>query len=156
MKKILLISFLLAGTVFSFAESRLSLVILLNDNSQIVYSLSEEPKITFTKSDMLVKTNTLDVSYALDNVVRYTYESRDVATDVIDISNESQIVQQRDMLLFENLQKGSNIDVYTASGMLVLHCQTTSSGAYALPIEILLRGVYVVNVNGLTYKMIKR
>ncbi len=155
MKKLLSISLLLLATTLVFAEPQLSLVILLNDNSQIVYPLSDQPQVTFSKNQMTVKTKTLEVSYPEDKIVRYTYESR-VPTKVTNISNDSQINLQNDMLLFENLQQGSTITIFTAAGMLVLQCQTSHQGTYALPVETLSQGVYLIKVNSLTYKILKR
>jgi len=155
MKKIVLLLFMLSATYCIANEQQLCLVILAKDNSQIVYSLSEEPKITFSPTEMLVKTPLAEMTYPLDNIVKYTYENKDV-TSVVNINDQSPISMKDNMLLFNNLQKGGSINVYNPAGALVGHYTVSSDGTYSLPIDNLTQGIYVIDINGLTFKLLKK
>jgi hypothetical protein len=61
-----------------------------------------------------------------------------------------------DAIVFPALEAGSNIAVYAANGALVINKTVSSAGEYAFPISSLSQGVYMVNVNGKTYKIVKK
>ena len=59
-------------------------------------------------------------------------------------------------LLFPALKANSTVSVYSLNGTLVFKKTIHQNGEYAFPLSNLNAGVYMVNVNGLTYKIMKR
>lgn len=157
MKKIfLLLAFIFVSYNIMAQENNTQLVVWAKDGTKVAYMLSEKPKITFTETDMVITANDIEVNYALENMVRFTYELND-NTAIRNIeSDEVSIKLDGESLLFSDLKANSSIAIYALNGTLVLKKTIRQDGEYAFSISNLNTGVYMVNVNSLTYKIVKR
>ena len=61
-----------------------------------------------------------------------------------------------DVIVFHNLKAGSNISIFAANGILMMNKTLANDGDYTYNLSNLSQGVYVVNVNGKTYKIVKK
>jgi len=137
-------------------KPKTQLVVWAKDGTKVAYALAEKPKITFTETDLVITTNGIEVNYALERMARFTYEDGE-ETAIRDLkTGEVSFKQDGESLLFPNLKANSTISVLSLNGMLVFQKTVHRNGEYALPLSNLNAGVYLVNVNGLTYKIIKR
>ena len=59
-------------------------------------------------------------------------------------------------IVFTSLEKGTNIMVYAANGMLVMNKSVEDAGDCTLSLAGLSQGVYVISVNGKTLKIVKK
>ena len=157
MKRIfLLLAFILVSYKMMAQEFKTQLIVWAKDGTKVAFLLSEKPKITFTETDLVITTKDIEVNYALDNMVRFTYESNDY-TAIRDLeSDEVSFRLDKESLLFSALKANSTLTIYALNGNLVMKRTIRQDGEYAFPISDLNAGVYMVNVNGLTYKIVKR
>lgn len=133
-----------------------NLAVWTKDGTKVVYSLSENPKITFTETDLLITTNGVEITYSLENMARFVYEKSD-ATGLTDLcTDETPFNFNGEYLLFPSLKANSIVSIYNLNGTLAFKKGVTTAGEYAFSLSNLGRGVYIVNVNGLTYKIVKR
>lgn len=132
------------------------LVVWAKDGTQVAYALAEQPKITFTETDLVITTNGVEVNYALQNMVRFTYESNNNTAITNLQTDEFPFKLNGELLLFPALKANTTVSVYTLNGTLVFKKTVYQNGEYALPLSNLATGVYMVNVNGLTYKIVKK
>ena len=134
-----------------------TLVVWSKDGSKVVYDLSEEPKHTFTASDLVVSTNGVEVTYPLSSLLRFTYEKKD-ASSLLDITTgrASSFRQDGDCLVFTGLAAGSNVSLRSLNGALVFSKAVQAQGEYSFSLSGLAAGVYLVTVNGTTYKIVKK
>ena len=132
------------------------LVVWAKDGSKPSFALSENPSISFTASDLVVKTKDVEVNYALANLLRLTYEKNDI-TGVTDIATGKPLLRlQRNAIYFPLLPAQSQVDVYRTNGTKVMSKRIEKEGAYTFSIEELAAGTYLVRVEGDTYKIVKR
>ena len=131
------------------------LVIWAKDGTKVAYALAEKPKLTFTESELVVKTDNIEVTYDLEQMLRFTYESGSV-TGMTDLRTESTFSIQNEALVFPALSANSTVSVYSLNGSLVFKKTIRTAGEYAFPLSGLNTGVYLVNVNGITYKILKK
>lgn len=137
-------------------EPKTQLVVWAKDGTKVAYALAENPKITFTETDLVLTTNDIEVNYALEKMARFTYETgeetpiRSLKTDEVSFKLDGEF------LLFPNLKANSTISVHSLNGTLVFKRTIHAAGEYSFPLSNLNAGVYVVTVNGLTYKIVKR
>lgn len=151
-KSIFLLSFLGLSAI---AQTKTNLVVWTKDGTQVAYALKDKPKVQFTETSMVISSNNLEVDYPLKDMKCFTYGT--ASTSVTNIhTNISPFKISGDCLLFSALQKNSNIAIYTSNGVPVLRKTVSQSGEYAFPLNELSNGVYIVNVNGITYKFVKR
>ena len=133
------------------------LCVWTKDGGKTIFALSKRPMVTFTETGLLIKGEDIDVAYDKQDVLRFTYEEIDVATAITDIATEEPTFRQTgDCLLFSDLKPNSVVSIHTLNGMLVCQKTVRTPGEYSFPISDLKAGVYVVTVNGQTYKIMKR
>lgn len=137
-------------------EPKTLLVVWAKDGTQVAYALAEKPKVTFTETDLVITANGVEVNYTLENMARFTYEDN-ISTAITNLqTDESTFKLDGETLLFPALKANSIVSVYSLNGMLVFKKTIHQNGEYAFPLSNLNTGVYMVNVNGLTYKIVKR
>lgn len=133
-----------------------NLVIWSKDGAKVAYALAEKPRITFTKTDLVITTQGVEVSYLLDNMARFTYEKVSEA-GITNLEKDETIFELNgDTLLFPSLKANSTVSVHSVNGVLVFKQTVRQNGEYSFPVSNLNTGVYLVNVNGLTYKIVKK
>ena len=145
-------------TVFSAAadEPKTQLVVWAKDGSYVAYALAEEPKVTFTDTDLVITANSVEVSYSLVNMARFTYETNENAAVKNIKTDEILFKLDSESLLFPALSANSTVQLCTLNGTLVFKKTIQSFGAYSFPLTYLNAGVYMVTVNGITYKIVKK
>lgn len=137
-------------------EPKTHLVVWAKDGTKVAYALAEQPKITFTETDLVIKTNGIEVNYVLDKMARLTYESGEETAIRNLKSDEVFFKLDGESLLFPNLKANSTVSLHALNGALVFRRTIQADGVYSFPLSNLNAGVYIVTVNGLTYKIVKR
>lgn len=137
-------------------ESKTLLVVWAKDGTQIAYALAEKPKVTFTETDLVIKTDSVEVNYSLENMARFTYENEETVPITNLQTGKNSFKLAGESLLFPSLKANSTVSLYSLNGTLVLNKTVRTAGEYSFPLSGLNAGVYVVTVNGLTYKIVKR
>lgn len=157
MKSKLLLVLFFSFSILSKAKSEsICLVVWEKDGTKVAYALAEKPMVTFTETDMVITSQNVEVSYPMENLARFTYEDN-ATTGITNLqTGESPFVHEGGCLLFPALKANSTVSVYSLNGTLVFKKTVNQKGEYAFPLSSLNAGVYMVNVNGLTYKIVKR
>lgn len=134
-----------------------TLVVWAKDGTKVSYALNEQPKITFTEECLLITTTKVEVSYKLAQMARFTYENTDVNA-IIDVNGKTvnPFTFNGDVLLFPASDKDCSVNVYSIDGKLVTNCIVRAGNTLSVSLASFTDGVYVIRVNGLTYKVLKR
>jgi hypothetical protein len=130
------------------------LIVWAKNGEKVAFLLSENPKIKFSETDIIITSKDMIVTYSLENMLRFTYEN-EINTSVINV-NDNLLKFDGEVLLFPNLKVNSNIAVYTLVGKVVFSKTTDVNGDFLFPVSYLEAGVYIVNVNGIIYKILKK
>lgn len=146
----------LLSIVAAANEPKVYLVVWAKDGTKVAYALEDKPKVTFTETDLVITAKGIDVNYLLENMARFTYEYEEASSITNLRTDESPFKLDGESLLFPSLKANSIVAVYSLNGSLVFQKTVRQSGEYAFPLSNLNAGVYLVNVNGLTYKIVKR
>lgn len=156
MKKILLSLMFCLSIVAKAEDNPTNLVVWAKDGTKVAYALSEKPKVTFTETDLVITTKGIEVNYSLTNMARFTYEAddftviRNLRTDEVSFKIDSE------SLIFPALHASSTVSLHSLNGALIFSKTVHTAGEYSLSLSNLKTGVYVVTVNDLTYKIVKR
>lgn len=158
MKQVFIFTILLSSFVSVMAEKpKTFLVVWAKDGTKVAYALEEKPKVTFTETDMEIKTNNGDViNYGLDNMARFTYEDNSIVGIMNLQTGELPFEVNGESLIFPMLKENSVVSIYLLNGTLVFKKKISQEAEYAFPLSNLTTGVYMVTVNGLTYKIVKK
>lgn len=138
-------------------EPKFSNLTLWRKNAEkVVFALHMNPQITFNKTEMIVSTDGVELNYPLDDLSHFTFENVP-ETSIVDIKTDDNIFKMdEESVLFPNLKANSSVSVYSLNGVLIFKQITSQNGEYTIPFSNLEHGVYIVKVNGLTYKIIKK
>lgn len=137
-------------------EPKTQLIVWAKDGTQVAYALAENPKVTFTETDLVITANGVEVNYSLQNMVRFTY-SNNTSTAITNLeTDESTLKLNGESLLFPALKANSTVSVFSLNGTLVFKKTVHQSGEYSFPLSNMNAGIYIINVNDLTYKIIKK
>lgn len=154
MKTKLLLLLLLCSFLMRINAKETQLIVWAKNGEKVAFLLSENPKIKFSETDIIITSKDMIVTYSLENMLRFTYEN-EINTSVINV-NDNLLKFDGEVLLFPNLKVNSNIAVYTLVGKVVFSKTTDVNGDFLFPVSYLEAGVYIVNVNGIIYKILKK
>lgn len=156
MKKLLLNILMFLPLTASAQELKSYLVVWAKDGTKVAYALSEKPKIAFSETDLVITTQGVDVNYPLDSMSRFTYEANDETTIRNLKTDKVSFKLDGESLLFMDLSPNSTVSLHTLNGESVFSKTVQTAGEYSFPLSNLTTGVYLVTVDGLTYKIVKR
>jgi len=152
---------MVVGTAFAFNANAAGhwVMQLWNDNKVEVghFNLNQQPEVTFTEDQVIVTTDVADVFYYdLPTMWKFTYYY-DPGSGIKDItSDDNAMTYDGNVIIFPALKAGTDIAVYGTNGALVMNKTVATDGQYAFPLSDLSAGVYMVNVNGKTFKIVKK
>ena len=134
------------------------LIVTAKDGTQVAFALQEQPKVTFIESELQIQTSNLDVFYPLDNMANFKYEKRDIIpSSVVNLQEKGvPYLLEQDYILFPALVKDTEVSLYTITGVMIFSKKANQSGEYLFSLSHLNSAIYVLKVNDLTYKIIKR
>lgn len=146
-KTTLLVALLLGGSLFAGAKFS-NIVVNLNSGGKTVVSIDSSLHAGFSETEMLFKSNTVDIAIARSEIKDFSFEKD---AGVSSPTAELGVSFAADALSFSNLPQNSSIRIYNAAGIMFL--SDTASGNYRISTSKLPKGVNLVKVNNLTYKV---
>lgn len=152
--KLLLLFFFVASASPIIANENANLVIWSNDGTKMVYELSEEPKVFFTSEQLIIKAHEMEASYNLSEISRITYEN--AVTDISSaVFNEPLRFDGKTLLITSSSEK-TDVCIYTLNGRLVQKYSMNASDTYTISLSSYNAGIYIVRVNELIYRILKK
>lgn len=133
------------------------LVVWAKDGTKVSYKLDESPKITFTDENLVITTNSVEVNYELSQMARITYERTDL-TGIINVDGKkvNPFNFTGESLLFPASNTDVTVKIYSTDGKLVIDHNVRKGDTLAFSLNFLNKGIYMVSVNGVTYKIVVR
>lgn len=160
LSKLLLLLLCLASGVTALADDEWNLVVTGRDGADYgTYLVSTRPEITFNDGMMIITTDVgMVIDYNLPHIQKLTYrKGNDSMSSVNDIfTGEPMLKLEGESLVFNVLNANSSVSIYNINGVQVLNRKLSEVGYYSLSLSSLSTGVYIVNVNGSNYKIIKK
>ncbi len=125
------------------------------------FKLEYGATVTFNEGQIIITNDVADIIFDrnLDEVWKLTYRNyvdpnpSSIQSIVDDVNN---MKYDGNAILFPALKAGSNVAVFATNGMVLINKNITTDGEYSLPLSDLSQGVYIVNVNGKTFKIVKK
>lgn len=133
-----------------------NLVIWAKDGSKMLFAVKDTPKITFTETDAVVITKNLRTVYKVDNLIRFTYEKSD-ATNIAKLRDNNYSFEITNNEIIFHALKGKDVfTLRTLEGKLISKTTVSQNGTHTFSLSNLETGVYIVQLNNLSYKIFKR
>lgn len=157
MKKIILSLLLFFIAISTLANTiYTNLVIWAKDGSKTLYAVEDTPKITFTGAEAFVITKDLRVTYKVDDLIRFTYE-KSFATNTVKLHDNNYSFEiTNNEIIFHALRCKDVFILRSLEGKLISKIIVSQNGTHAFSLSNLTTGVYIVQLNSLSYKIFKR
>ena len=154
MKKMLLsvVGLLLMGAATAMASNTLVLHLASGQTQRFVL-LNEEPSISFNGDNVIVKTSTSELTYAMTDVKFFNYETE---TTGVEIAQADGLKIEGDRIVYDGLPAGCKVQVYDVSGHVCGTATADESGRAVVSIAKYSAGVYMVNANNVSTKFTKK
>ena len=122
----------------------------------MLFAVKDTPKITFTETDAVVITKNLRTVYKVDNLIRFTYEKSD-ATNIAKLRDNNYSFEITNNEIIFHALKGKDVfTLRTLEGKLISKTTVSQNGTHTFSLSNLETGVYIVQLNNLSYKIFKR
>lgn len=156
MKKIIILLLAFASVLTVAAKPIINLAVYAKDGLKVWYALDEKPKITFTDTDLIITTKGVEVSYPLKDMARLIYENKEV-TGIKKLHDDKVLFTlDGESIIFPCLKIKDIVSLYAINGTLIFKKNISTDGEYAFSLSDIAKGVYIVKVNSLTYKILKK
>jgi hypothetical protein len=151
----LLLLMLLALPIGMLADSQNTLVVKLKNGAETTFFLKDKPNVTFEGTDLKVVSNKETVTFALSDVLRFTYVKKDASGIDETVVDPTEVSYDGSVLVISQLKQGASVDIYSLDGKLVRQLKAYRSGTYRLSLSELPTGLYLVKADNITYKIMK-
>ena len=149
----LLLLMLLALPIGMLADSQNTLVVKLKNGAETTFFLKDKPNVTFEGTDLKVVSNKETVTFALSDVLRFTYVKKDASGIDETVVDPTEVSYDGSVLVISQLKQGASVDIYSLDGKLVRQLKAYRSGTYRLSLSELPTGLYLVKADNITYKI---
>lgn len=159
MKKLLKLTLVLLALLLAVplraAVNPVTLAVQTRDNAKHMFVLADQPNVTFEGEDLVVTCVNSTTTFALPDVIRFTYLN---ATDAVEeLKVDDTTVDFKDgVIVINQLKAGATVEVYSVDGRLVRQLKAHEGGNYSLDLGELPTGVYIIKADRVTYKIAKR
>lgn len=124
------------------------------DGQVMSINLNDNPRTTYNDGNLVIQTDKNSVTYPLEQVRRYTYVTSTGIESSPSIS--AAFTNDGETLTFTGLKPHTPISLYNVAGVLLKTFESNDRSKTVISASHLPVGVYVVKVNGGTYKIMKR
>ncbi len=137
------------------AEEVNAMTLWMASGSQVTYLLDELPVVTFQGEDLVLTTHMNVITYAADDVCKFTYSYVDPdKVTSLQSAGVRFIVKDR-VLTAYNLEPQSGVEVYSTGGILQAKGRSDRKGYAAVTLPAGANGVYVIKTSTANFKIRK-
>ena len=157
MKKILSVFFGLAFlAVPVMAQS--TLTFHLKDGQQFSYGLDEKPVITYVDNDLVLNTTRTEVRFPLASLSGFTFTDDETGVNTVKKDDSLKPVLNLDnhVISITGAKTGIKVTVTGSDGKVLGTYKTDEEGSVTFSIADLPDGIYIINSENLTCKIMKK
>lgn len=146
-----------AAMLMSSVFAQNTLTIHQKDGQQFSFGFEDKPVITYTETDLVLKTTNTEVQYPLASLAKFTFtDVEDAVISIKDDGNAAQFDLDNYTVSITGAKAGANVTVIGSDGKTVGTYKTDSDGCVTFSIADLPQGLYIINSENLTCKVLKK
>lgn len=154
MKWYILLFLLCLPFATSKANDNMKIVLLHKNGNRISYLLNKKPKLSFTNADIVVSIDNTSIDYPLCDILQLSYEDESV-TSVSEIDKEDVMFSFDNQSLSVTTSTNCTVTLFSTNGDILLQ-ERFKAGKNKFSLSSFNSGIYILNVNGVSTKIIKR
>lgn len=134
------------------------LVLWQRDGSQVAYNLNDKPDVLFRDGSIVVTSVKYAVEYPFDSILKFTYEGREWDSIIVVEAEEGKLPFKADgeSVLFTAADKDLSVRLVSVDGIMLREFSVAKGSTSAVSLSVLGNGVTLVDVNGVTSKILRR
>lgn len=129
-----------------------SMIITTVEGEEMTVSLSPALSVAFSESEMLVKSESVDLALPLSSIKGWTYRTEAHEPGIDTRGDNIMLDRAGDSIIIRGISDGALVILCSADGRI--RAKEMSTGDYALNLSGLERGVYVLTVNKQSFKIV--
>ena len=145
-----------ACVVTSAAQSEANLVVWHKDGSRVLFSLSEEPRISYAGDMVTIQAGTT-IEYPFQSIRKMTFEGEEAeGISQAETTPARPFASDGATVSFQPSDRDLRVRLVAASGTVVREFTVRRGEPSQLSLSAFPAGVYLMIVNGVTYKIMTR
>ena len=137
--------------------SQNTLTIHQKDGQQFSFGLEDKPLITYTETDLVLKTTKTELQYPLSKLSKFTFTDIDDAViSIKDDANSAKLVLDNYVVNITGAKPGISVSVIGTDGKSLASYKTDDNGSITFSIAELPEGTYIIKSEALTCKILKK
>ena len=155
MKKFLVAIAALLFVGVSLVSAQTTLTIHQKDGEKFSFGFSEKPVVSFTDNDLTVKTSNNEVTCALTNVAKFTFDTDETAVAEVKADAEPSISLDEYTVMITGAKADTNVALTGADGKVLQSYKIGEDGSVSFSIAELPAGTYIISTSKLAIKILK-
>ena len=133
-----------------------NLVVWGKDGSQTTFVLNEKPVVTVADGIIKVESVMANAEFSFNDILKLTYEGIVEPSASLNNIEMKTFEQANDALTFYSDREDLHVQIVSLSGIVEKQFTVRQGSAFNLPLSQFSAGVYVINVNMISYKIVIR
>lgn len=139
----------------AFAQN--TLTVHQKDGQEFSFGFEEKPLVTFTETELVVKTSKVELRYELSKFSKFTFDEKEVDDAVNPITEKkASITLDEYTVCITGAKADIVVRLIASSGQPLNSYKTDSNGSVTFSISELPEGTYIIASESLTCKIIKK
>jgi len=143
------------GTIDSLAFNQ-TLVVSLTNGKSVKIGLTDNPKTTFTDTDLVIETDVIKLSYPRETVASFKYENSQASIDDVVNDDDIIIVFNDDNIKITNLKQDAIVKLISIDGVVMASVKANIDGTANIVTSNFTPGIYIVNTGSINHKIFVR
>ena len=119
-------------------------------------SLYKKPRITFTEDKVLIQGSGVNFEYPSKEIIKFTYKKEDIINEINALTNQTNFTHDDERIVFNGIKSADEVALYKLNGTRVAIQLNKVDDNYVLPLNSIPKGMYLLHINGKTFKIIKK
>ncbi len=132
------------------------LVIWLKNGEKIQLKLSDTLKTTFANGNLVLESESAVFQWPMESIIKYTYNLPPSSIETTNATNDIKISFLNDILSIETNSPKISVKLWGIDGVLIDSWDLNIESKMSISFAGYTAGIYVLEVNGFTHKIIKR
>ena len=152
----LLFSFVLTFLCIT-AYAQNAIAVYQKDGQVATFAFTEKPVVTYSGSDLVLKTNKTTVQYPIYMLKKIVFDVKDLIDDIeeLKVDSKAEFSFEGETLHISGGKPGEPVYLYNMKGMMVGQYRLDGEGRVAIPLQGTDKSLYIVKTSCFTFKFKK-
>ena len=153
--RLLYILLFIATSTVAYAQN--AIAIYQKDGEVAMFAFTEKPVVTYSGSDLVLKTNKTTVQYPIYMLKKIVFDVKDIVVAIDELKEESkaEFSFEGETLNITSGEPGSPVYLYNMKGVKVGQFRLDGEGRVAIPLQGKDKSLYIVKTTRFTFKFKK-